>query len=67
MLIFSPRNMASIRSRRPHSSASCTSSRSVSSVIAVLGVVEVEAGGLDRQPLAALGIVGEQLAQVQRP
>ena len=31
-LIFSPRNMASIRARRPDSSASCRSSLSVSSV-----------------------------------
>ena len=33
MLILSPRNMASMRSRRPHASASCTSRRSVSSVM----------------------------------
>ncbi len=31
-LIFSPRNMASMRSRRPHSAASASSSRMVSSV-----------------------------------
>src|SRR5262249_19255680 len=31
---------------------------------AVLGVVEVEAGGLDRHALAALGILGEELAHV---
>ena len=32
----------------------------------VLRVVEVQAGGLGGQPLAALGVVGEQLAQVAR-
>ena len=32
---------------------------------AVLRVVEVDAGGLGGQPLAALRIVGEQSAQVQ--
>ena len=32
---------------------------------AVLGVVEIEPDGLDRQALAALGIVGEELAEMQ--
>ena len=31
---------------------------------AVLGVIEVNSGGLERHPLAARGIVGEQLAQM---
>ena len=32
---------------------------------AVLRVVEIDADGLDRQALAALGVVGEELAEVQ--
>ena len=32
---------------------------------AVLGVIEVDAGRFAGQPLAALGIIGKQLAQVQ--
>ncbi len=31
---------------------------------AILGVIEEEAGGLGREPLAAAGIVGEQLAKM---
>ena len=33
---------------------------------ALLGIVQVDAGGLQRQAFAALGIGGEQLAQMQR-
>ena len=45
-------------------SASCTSSAQRLVGDAVLRVVEVDAGRLEREPLAARGIVGEQLAQV---
>ena len=31
---------------------------------AVLGIVEIDSGGLDREPLAALGILGEELPQM---
>ena len=31
---------------------------------AVLGIVEIEAGGFDRQPLAALAILGKELPQM---
>ncbi len=65
-LIFSPRNIASIRSRRPDSSASCSEQRERLVGDAVLRVVEEEAGGLERQPLAALRVLREELAQVQR-
>ena len=34
---------------------------------AVLGVVEVEVAGLERQALAAVGVLGEQVAQVDVP
>ena len=62
-LILSPRNMASMRARRPHSSARC--SRRLQRLVgdAVLGVIEVEADGLGRQAFAAFGVVGEELAQ----
>ena len=33
---------------------------------AVLGVVEIDSGRLERQALAALGVVREQLAQMHR-
>ena len=66
-LIFSPRNIASIRARSPDSSASCTRSLSVSSVIAILRVIEVDPDSLCRQPLAALWVVGEELPEMHIP
>ena len=42
-----------------------SSRRSVSSRDAVLRIVEIEAGGFGGEALAALGIVGEQLAQMR--
>ena len=63
-LIFSPANIASMRSRSPDSSASCSSSAMRLVGDPVLGVVEVDPDGLDGQPLAAVGVGGEQLAQV---
>ena len=63
-LIFSPRNMASIRSRRPHSSASCQQQPQRLVGDAVLGVVEVESDGLGGQALARARVVGEERAQV---
>ena len=62
-LILSPRNIASMRARSPDSSASCSSRRERLVGDAVLRVVEEDAGGLGRQPLAARGVVGEELAQ----
>ena len=47
-LILSPRNIASMRSRRPDSSASCTQQLERLVGDAVLRVVEEEAGGLER-------------------
>ena len=63
-LMRSPRNIASVRSREPDSSASSTSRRERLVGDPVLRVVEVEAGGLGGQPLAAPRIVGEQVAEV---
>ena len=63
-LIASPRNIAAMRSRSPHSSASRTSKRQGLVGDAVLRVVEVETGGLEREALAAAGVGREQLAQV---
>ena len=63
-LIFSPRNMASMRARRPDSSASCNEQTQCFVRHAVLGVIEKDARGLGRQPLAAPGIVGEQAAEM---
>ena len=62
-LILSPRNIASIRSRSPDSSASCSKQPDRLVGDAVLRVVEVDAGGLERQALAARRVVGEELAQ----
>ncbi len=63
-LTWSPRNIASIRSRRPHSSARAISSRIVSVRDAMLRVVEVEACALGHQPLPAARVLGEEVAQV---
>ena len=60
-LILSPRNMASMRSRKPDSLGELQQQPQRLVGDAVLGIVEIEAGGLDREPLAALGIVGEEL------
>jgi hypothetical protein len=53
MLIFSPRNMASIRARRPDSSPRSNWS------------VQVKANRPDRQTLTALRIVCKKLPQMQ--
>ena len=34
---------------------------------AVLGIVEIESRGLDRHPLAALAILGEELLELDTP
>ena len=52
-LILSPRNMASIRSRRPDSSANWHEQVERFVGDAVLGIVEIDAHGLGRQTLAA--------------
>ena len=64
-LIFSPRNMASIRARRPDSSASCKQKLERLVGDAVLRVVQEDARGLGGHALAALGILGEEIPQVQ--
>src|SRR6516165_8621750 len=33
----------------------------------ILGIVEIESGGLDHEPLAALAILGEELPEVNTP
>ena len=63
-LIFSPLNIASMRSRRPHSSARSQQQAERLVGDAILRVVEVEAGGFGGQALAAPGIVGEELPQM---
>ena len=63
-LIFSPRNMASMRDCRPDSSARSMRSLRVSSVIAVLRVVEEEAHRFGRHALAALGVIREEISQM---
>ena len=65
MLIRSPRNIASVRSARPDSSASCEQEPQRLVGDAVLRVVEVEAGALGREPLAAGRVRGEQVAQME--
>ena len=67
MLIFSPRNMASMRARRPDSSASCSEQLERLVGDAVLRVVEVRAHRLGRHALAALGIIREERPQMQFP
>ena len=65
-LIRSPRNIASIRSGNPRASASRTRSSTVSSRDPLLGVVEIDARRLRRQPLATRRIGREEIAKVQR-
>ena len=61
-LILSPRNIASIRERKPDSSASLSRSLRVSIGDAVFRVVEKDTRGFDRHALSALGIVGEEIS-----
>ena len=63
-LMRSPRNIASVRSARPDSSASCSSSAQGLVGDAVLRVVEVDAGALRREPLSARRVLGEEVAQL---
>ena len=63
-LIRSPANIASPAPATPASSASARAAAQRLVGDAVLGVVEVEAGALGDQSLAAAGVGGEQLAQV---
>ena len=51
----------------PHSSAELEQQPQRLVGDAVLRVVEIDAGGLGREPFAALGVVGEELPQMQRP
>ena len=60
-------NMASIRARRPDSSASCRSSFECFVGDAILRVIEENARSLERHPLAAVGIISEELPKVQFP
>ena len=63
-LIFSPRNMASMRARRPQSSARRMSSAQSLVGDPVLRVIEIEARGVQRQPFTSFRVVREQLAQM---
>src|SRR5713101_3904793 len=65
-LIFSPRNIASILARSPDCSATSMSNLSVV-VDAIFRVIQVDADGLHRHPLAARRIIREQVSQVQAP
>ena len=65
MLIFSPRNIALIRARKPDSAASFKSSFERLVGDAVLRVIEEKSGGLDGHPLAAFGVGGEKLSEMQ--
>ena len=64
-LIFSPRNIASIRARRPDSSA--RSKKQLERFVgdAIFRVIQVNAGGLRGHALAAPGIIREEVPQVQ--
>ena len=64
-LIASPLYMASRRSASPHSRARATQQPDRLVGDPVLGVVQVQAAGLGGQPGAPLGVIPEQLAQVQ--
>ena len=64
-LIFSPRNMASMRARRPDSLGQREEQLDRLVGDAVLRVVEEQAGRLDRHAFGARRIVGEEFAQVQ--
>ena len=66
-LIFSPPNIASMRARRPDSSASC--SEQLESLVgdAVLRVIQVEPHRFGGHTLAAFRVVGKKLAQMEVP
>ena len=63
-LMCSPANIASRRSSTPHSLASSAEQQQRLVGDPVLGEVEVEAGAVGDQPLAALRVGGEEVAQV---
>ena len=56
-LILSPRNMASMRSRRPDSSASFQQEREGLVGDSVLGIVEINTDGVNRHALPARGVI----------
>jgi len=58
--------MASIRARKPDSSANFKSRRRVSLENTILRIIEKQASGFGGQALAAFGVGGEKLAQMQR-
>ncbi len=64
VLMRSPRNIASVRSAQPGLLGEGDEEPERLVGDPVLRVVEVEAGGLGGQPLAALRVVGEQVAKV---
>ena len=66
-LILSPRNMASIRARRPDFLGQLQEQLEGFVGDAILRVIEVDARSLERHPLAAPGIIGEQFAEMQSP
>ena len=63
-LMCSPANIASRRSSTPRSAGQLAEQQQRLVGDPVLGEVEVEAGALGDQPLAALGVGGEELAQM---
>ena len=65
-LIFSPPNIASIASAQAALLRESAEQRNGLVGDAVLRVVEVHAGGLERQPLAAFRILCEQVAEMYR-
>ena len=65
MLIFSPRNMASIFDLQPAFGRQLQEKTQRFSRNSILGVVEKDAFGLCRHSFAAAGVLFEQLAKMQ--
>ena len=65
MLIFSPRNIASIRARKPDFFGEVQQQIERFIGDAVLRIIEVNPRRLDRETLASLGVFREQLAHMQ--
>ena len=62
--MFSPRNIASMRSRSPDSSGKLKQQPQGFVGDPVLRIVEIDPGALRRHPLPAIGILGEKLPEV---
>jgi hypothetical protein len=63
-LIFSPRNIASILARSPHLFRELDKQPERLVVDAILRIVQEDAGGLRRHPLAARRVIRKQVSQV---